>query len=222
MKYKEILIVEDNLSLNKGLKKAIESEDRHIVTVACLKEAREQLLVSTFHLIILDVNLPDGDGIEFLKEIKSGNSDVSVILLTANDTDMDIVNGLESGADDYITKPFSLSVFRARVNLQLRKYLYDKRDEIRFDEYVFDFAKQKFSVENRVVELSKTEQKLLLYLIENKGILLTREQMIDRVWGTAAYIEENALSVAIKRLRDKLSAAKYIQTVYGIGYRWIE
>ena len=114
-----------------------------------------------------------------------------MILLTANDTDMDIVDGLERGADDYITKPFSLSVLRALGDAK--------------------------------VELSKTEQKLLHLLVENRGRTMTRGDLVDRIWTDGAeYVDENALSVTIKRLRDKLGAQEYIKTVYGIGYSWVK
>lgn len=222
MSYKRILIVEDDLSLSKGLQKALEQPDREIIAVNSFEKAGEQLSGSSFDLILLDINLPDGDGFDLLEEIKSSGANLSVILLTAKDTDIDIVNGLEAGADDYITKPFSLSVLRARVNLQLRKVYHSKHAAISFGEYFFDFAKQKFSVGGREVELSKTEQRLLYFLVQNRGNTLTREQLIDKVWGTALYIDENALSVAVKRLRDKLNATECIRTVYGIGYRWVK
>jgi DNA-binding response OmpR family regulator len=145
-----------------------------------------------------------------------------VILLTANDTDMDIVEGLESGADDYITKPFSLSVLRARVNTQLRKHSHTPvADGYVTDRYGFDFAQMKFTVQGESVELSKTEQKLLRILVENQGTTISRNTLVDRIWTDEAdFVDENALSVTVKRLRDKLDAQDYIKTVYGIGYRW--
>ena len=117
----QLLIIEDDIGLNQGLSKALKADDRQIISCYNLSGAREQLLCGRVSLILLDINLPDGNGLDFLKEIKEKAPDIPVILLTANDTDMDIVGGLEQGADDYITKPFSLSVLRARVNTQLRK-----------------------------------------------------------------------------------------------------
>ena len=178
-------------------------------------------------LILLDINLPDGSGLDFLQSIKRDCPDCPVILLTANDTDGDIVNGLELGADDYITKPFSLSVLRARVNTQLRKAAAmsekekDNEHVYRKEPYVFDFDRMKFMVDGKEIELSKTEQKLLRILVENAGMNMRRELLLDRVWSDGAeYVDENALSVSIKRLRDKLGAEHAIRTVYGIGYRW--
>ena len=146
-----------------------------------------------------------------------------VILLTANDTDLDIVDGLERGADDYITKPFSLSVLRARVNTQLRKQASNhKNAPFHMDLFLFDFEAMTFYVGDSKVELSKTEQKLLRLLVENRGQTMTRGDLVDRIWTDGAeYVDENALSVTINRLRDKLGAQKHIKTVYGIGYRWV-
>lgn len=148
-----------------------------------------------------------------------------VILLTAKDMEIDIVNGLESGADDYITKPFSLAVLRARVNAQLRRGAPVRHSVIKIDAFQFDFEKMEFCRAGQAVELSKTEQKLLRLLVENRGQTLTRAILIDRIWTDGSeYADENALSVAMKRLRDKLeetpSKPRYLKTVYGIGYTW--
>lgn len=157
-----------------------------------------------------------------MQELKAAAPVRPVILLTANDTDMDIVVGLEQGADDYITKPFSLSVLRARVNTQLRKNAVSvPAKTFQIDRFVFDFDQMQFSADGANVELSKTEQKLLRLLVENQGNAMSRGDLIDRIWTDGAeYVDENALSVTVKRLRDKLGAQNYIQTVYGIGYMW--
>ena len=219
----QILIMEDDMVLNKGLCKALTTDSRQLISCTDIRSAREQILCSTPSLILLDINLPDGNGLDFLKEIKKGSDPIPVILLTANDTDLDIVNGLELGADDYITKPFSLAVLRARVNTQLRKTTpCDKKNVITIDDYSFDFSTMEFSIRNKKVELSKTEQKLLRLLIENRGTVMSRSALVDRIWTDGAeYVDENALSVTVKRLRDKLEAHHYIKTIYGIGYSWV-
>lgn len=220
----QLLIIEDDKGLNQGLCKALKADNRQIFSCQDLKTAREQLLCGSVSLILLDINLPDGSGLDLLREIKEKTPDVPVILLTANDTDMDIVDGLERGADDYITKPFSLSVLRARVNTQLRKIItIPKNTPIYIDHFCFDFGNMTFCVGDVKVELSKTEQKLLYLLVENRGLVMSRGNLVDRIWTDGAeYVDENALSVTIKRLRDKLGAQEYIKTVYGIGYSWVK
>lgn len=220
----QLLIVEDDRGLNQGLSKALRADNRQIISCQDLKTAREQLLCSSVSLALLDVNLPDGNGLDLLREIKERTPDTPVIMLTANDTDIDIVEGLEQGADDYITKPFSLSVLRARVNTQLRKRSATPKDTtIRIDNFCFDFTSMLFYVNGTKIELSKTEQRLLYLLIENRGQVMKRGDLVDRIWTDGAeYVDENALSVTIKRLRDKLGAQKYIKTVYGIGYSWVK
>lgn len=218
----QILIIEDDTGLNQGLCRALKSENRQVVSCLNLKTAREQLACGSVSLVLLDINLPDGSGLDFLKELKTADPVRPVILLTANDTDMDIVTGLEQGADDYITKPFSLSVLRARVNTQLRKNAVSvPAKTFQINHFVFDFDQIQFSADGANVELSKTEQKLLRLLVENQGNAMSRGDLIDRIWTDGAeYVDENALSVTVKRLRDKLGAQNYIQTVYGIGYMW--
>lgn len=217
----QILIVEDDKGLSQGLCRALRSAQRQAVACLNLKTAREQLLCGGVS-VLLDVNLPDGSGLDFLREVKAENPQLPVILLTANDTDTDIVEGLEQGADDYMTKPFSLSVLRARVNTQLRKAAVSAKEMI-FEEdgYCFDFERMQFSKNGISVELSKTEQKLLKILVENRGNAVSRTTLIDRIWTDGAeYVDENALSVTVRRLRGKLEAQDTIRTVYGIGYLW--
>ena len=134
-----ILIVEDDNGLNHGLCRALGEGEREILSCFNLRTAREMLAKETVSLLLLDVNLPDGNGVDFLREVKDASPELPVILLTANDTDLDIVDGLEQGADDYITKPFSLSVLRARVNTQLRKASGPKAPAFRMDGFLFDF-----------------------------------------------------------------------------------
>ena len=174
-----------------------------------------------YNIGLLDVNLPDGNGIDFVREIRK-NSQVAIILLTVNNMEVDIVTGLEAGANDYITKPFSLMVLRARVSVQLRNKEATAKDSMEFDGLEFYFDKMEFFKNREPIELSKTEQKLLRVLCENKGKVLKREYLIDEVWqGDTEFVDAHALTVAIKRLRDKLEddvqKPKYIKTVYGIG-----
>jgi DNA-binding response OmpR family regulator len=220
----QIVIVEDDKDLGAGLCKALKDDSRSIVHCEDLKSAREQIFLTKPALILLDINLPDGNGLDLVREIREKNLSYPVILLSANDTDSDIVKGLELGADDYVTKPFSLSILRARVNTQLRKSEpLTVGDVVAIGGYSFDFARMIFSVDGEEVSLSKTEQRLLKMLVSNRGITLSRDNLVDRLWTDGAeYVDENALSVAIKRLRDKLKAKDYIKTVYGLGYMWVK
>lgn len=265
----KILIVEDDRPLAAGLCRALQNDNTETVSCHTLQEAEKLLEGFSFDLVVLDVNLPDGNGFDFLQQIKA-KYDMCVIMLTANDMETDVVAGLEAGADDYITKPFSLAVLRARVATQLRRA--ESRDRngspvdtegisgadaghmaavsdntgddnavggmtgrdvtesgagrngegwIADGDYQFHFAKMLFCHGEEQIELSKSEQKLLRVLIENRGITLTRDRLLDCIWSVdAAFVDENTLSVTVKRLRDKLGAQERIKTVYGIGYRW--
>ena len=220
----ELLLVEDDDALGRGIRLALEGGGLRVTVCRTLAEGRRTLEDGAFDLLILDVNLPDGNGLDFLRTLRRDHA-VPVILLTANDLETDIVAGLELGADDYITKPFSLAVLRARVNAQLRRGTPAQTERVEIDRFSFDFGRMEFQRDGQPVELSKTEQKLLRLLVENRGRTLTRAQLVDRIWTDgAAYVDENALSVTVKRLRDKLeetpSKPRYIKTVYGLGYTW--
>ena len=219
-----ILVLEDDAALGSGISLALRSPDVQLTHCTTISQARVALTHNRYDLLILDVNLPDGSGLALLKEIRKTDS-LPVILLTANDMETDIVTGLESGADDYITKPFSLAVLRARVNTQLRRSVSVTSGTIEIDSFSFDFDRMEFRKGDNPIELSKTEQKLLRMLVQNRGQTLSRAALVDRIWTDGAeYVDENALSVTVKRLRDKLeetpSRPQYLKTVYGIGYTW--
>ena len=217
----KLLLVEDDLALGQGVRLALQTEDRPVTLCRTLAQAQQALEgEGPFALAILDVNLPDGSGLTFLE-----GGRLPVILLTANDWETDIVAGLELGAEDYITKPFSLAVLRARVNAQLRRSSGESSTVAQVGPFTFDFGRMEYRKHGRLVDLSKTEQKLLRLLVQNRGTTLTRADLVDRIWTDGAeYVDENALSVTVKRLRDKLedtpSKPQYLKTVYGVGYTW--
>ena len=219
----KLLLVEDDLALGQGVRLALQTEDRPVTLCRTLAQARQALEgEGPFALAILDVNLPDGSGLTFLEEVRGR---LPVILLTANDWETDIVAGLELGAEDYITKPFSLAVLRARVNAQLRRSSGESSAVAQVGPFTFDFGRMEYRKHGRLVDLSKTEQKLLRLLVQNRGTTLTRADLVDRIWTDGAeYVDEKALSVTVKRLRDKLedtpSKPQYLKTVYGVGYTW--
>lgn len=216
----KLLIVEDDKKLNDGIRLALKNDAYFFYQCRTLQEAREILKKEDITLVLLDVNLPDGNGIDFVREIRK-NSQVPIILLTVNNMEVDIVTGLEAGANDYITKPFSLMVLRARVSVQLRNKEAAAKNSMELDGFEFYFDKMEFFKDGEPIELSKTEQKLLRVLCENRGKVLKREYLIDEVWqGDTEFVDAHALTVAVKRLRDKLEddtqKPEYVKTVYVI------
>lgn len=219
-----ILLLEDDTTLGNGIRLALQSPLVQITLCRTLAQGKAEAAENNYDLLILDVNLPDGSGLELLEQVRQ-SSNLPVIVLTANDMEMDVVTGLEAGADDYITKPFSLAILRARVNAQLRRGMSTRTSCIEIDRFRFDFERMEFRKDGQIIELSKTEQKLLRILIENRGQTLSRSTLVDRIWTDGAeFVDENALSVTVKRLRSKLedtpSSPQYLKTVYGIGYTW--
>ena len=219
-----ILILEDDEDLAEGISMSLAGGDLEIVLCSTISQARERMRERVFDLLVLDINLPDGSGLEYCREIRESDR-VPIALLTARDMELDIVKGLECGADDYITKPFSLMVLRARIRALLRRNPGNRKSEYSNGVFRFFFDTMEFYKEGRPVELSRTEQRILYLLVFNAGRILTRERLLEWVWpdGTE-YVEDNALSVGIRRLRDKLedvpSKPVYIKTVYGKGYKW--
>lgn len=219
-----IMILEDDKDLASGIKLALADDNLEFTLFDTIREARDAVETHNFDLLIIDINLPDGSGLEFCKEIRK-SSKVAILMLTAKDTEMDIVTGLESGADDYITKPFNLIILRARIRALLRRTADDTSRTYEKAPFVFKFETMEFYKRKESIELSRTEQKILYLLVFNGGQIITRERLLEWVWpdGTQ-YVEDNALSVGIRRLRDKLednpSEPVFIKTVYGKGYVW--
>lgn len=221
-----ILVVEDDEILSEGIKASLVNAQTQVMQADCIESAVRRLEDISFDLAILDVNLPDGNGYTLCKRIRE-RWDMPVIFLTARDMESDVVLGLESGADDYITKPFSLRILRARIDAVLRRRGKSEGSTYVMDGLSFDFEHMLFLKNGEKLMLSMTEQKLLKVLLSNRGNILTKEQLIDKVWKEeAGGVEDNALIVNIKRLRAKLedvpSKPKYIKNVYGIGYTWVK
>ena len=220
----QILVVEDDKGLNQGIAMALRDETVAFLQAFTFQEAIKIWEAERVDMVLLDINLPDGSGYELLKKIRK-QSEIPVLMITANDMEVDEVMGFSLGADDYITKPFSLMVLRARVERMRKRSGETKKQEIYRDEvYDFNFDKMLFLKEGEEVTLSKTEQKLLRVLTQHREQTLTREQLMDAIWSNdAEFVDENALSVAVNRLRRKLESRQGdcpIQTVYGLGYGW--
>lgn len=220
---KNILVVEDDKALREGIELALRREDFHFTLCESIAKAKEALSGQmSFDLILLDINLPDGSGYDLLKEVKSKRNE-PVIILTANDLEMDEVRGLELGAEDYIIKPFSLMVLRARIDKVLKNAGRGRKESYHFGDLMFCFEDMQIKKGEEEINLSKTELKLLQLLVENKNVILSREKLTDRIWTDGAeYVDENALSVTVGRLRSKLkeNGEGHLQTVYGKGYVW--
>lgn len=221
---KLIMVMEDDDDLAEDITLSLQNDGLSFVVCKTLSEAKEAIKKCEFDLLILDINMPDGNGLTFCREIRH-TIKAPIALLTAKDMELDIVKGFESGADDYITKPFSLMVLRARIRALLRRNGTQAEHEYRDSHFLFRFETMEFYKHGTPVELSKTEQKILYLLISNPNKILTRERLLDWVWSDGAeYVEDNALSVGIRRLRDKLeddsSNPVFIKTIYGKGYLW--
>lgn len=219
----KILIVEDDRGLNRGIALALKEETVEFLSALTLAQAQEIWKNNAVDMVLLDVNLPDGSGYELLKEIRRA-SQIPVLMLTANDLEIDEVTGFRLGADDYITKPFSLMVLRARVERMRFRIRQTESYGYEDERFQFFYDEMRYLADGQEIVLSKTEQKLLKLFTEHIGQTLMREQLIDTLWtGDRKYVDENALSVTVNRLRRKLEGKGRecpIQTVYGLGYVW--
>ena len=215
----KIAMIEDDSTISFAVSTFMKRYDIEVAILDSLVVA-EEIDLNDFNLIILDVNLPDGSGFEYLKWLREFSS-IPVIMLTVKNADEYILKGFENGADEYITKPFSLPVLKARIdNLFRRKDM--SNNEIVFYELYLNLTSMTANLYNKNLELSRQEFAVLELLLENKNINVVRERIIDSVWGYDLYeVNDNTLTVTIKRLRNKLKGyGKYIKTIRGIGYMW--
>ena len=214
-----VLIVEDEARIRDIVRDYFAAHGLDCDLARDGEEALDLLRDHDYDAILLDIFMPHLDGFEVCAAVRR-NSQVPILFLTALGGEEDMLRGYALGCDDYVTKPFSLAVLRARVNALLRR---GRREEgpAELSPFSFDFRRMAFSRDGVPLGLSKTEQRLLRLLVENRGQVLTRERLLEQVWDGGEFVDENALSVAVKRLRDKLGGAP-IRTVYGLGYTWEE
>lgn len=213
-----ILLVEDSESIIMGLKYSLEQEGFKVNVAKTVKKAMEE---KEYDLVLLDVTLPDGNGFELFKKIKEVR-DIPIIFLTARDEEINVVQGLELGAEDYVVKPFRVRELISRMKAALRRY-----DKI--SESVISCGKISINTDNiqvncngKNIELTSLEYKILLMLFTNKNKLITREALLDKIWDIAGnFVNDNTLTVYIKRIREKIgdSEGNIIKTVRGVGYR---
>ena len=215
----KIAMIEDDSTISFAVSTFMKRYNVEVVVFDSL-EAAKQIDLRDYNLIILDANLPDGSGFDYLKWLREF-SGIPVIMLTVKNEDEYVLKGFENGADEYITKPFSLPVLKARIdNLFRRKGM--SNNEIVFNELNLNLSSMTAKLNNDNLELNRQEFAVLELLLENKNVNLIRERIIDTVWEYDLYeVNDNTLTVTIKRLRNKLKDyGKYIKTVRGIGYIW--
>ncbi len=222
---KKILLVEDDFALAMGTEYALQAEGYEVLHASTLEKAR-QVLNHDFNLVLLDVMLPDGTGYDLCKEIREKRIQVPIIFLTAMAEEVNIVQGLELGADDYVAKPYRLKELLSRIAANIRRFeLQNPKKEM----HAYSFGKHTFlpdefrlQCEQMNVECTPSELRLLKELILHEGQALTRNQLLERLYDVEEnYIDDNTLSVYMKRLRDRLGEdAEWIETIRGVGYRF--
>lgn len=218
----KIGIIEDDSALREGLALAFELEGYETAAAGTMAEGWRLLEAGGLALLILDCNLPDGSGFDLVRKLRA-SSRLPVLMLTARDSEMDEVKGLELGVDDFMRKPFSLAVLQARVRKILRRQ--EEPAFLSSGDITVDLGKGEVRKQGELLALSGTEQRLLLCFLEHPGQLLTKEQLLERIWDCeGSYVDENTLAVAIRRLRVKIEEdpgePRRIRTVHGQGYLW--
>ena len=227
----KILLLEDDTTLGSGIRLALQSPSVQVTLCRTLAQAQNALAEKCYDLLILDINLPDGSGLDLLEQVRK-TSDVPMILLTANDTDMDIVEGLEQGADDYITKPFSVSELVARVEALARRVHRaaggdgdnGEPDQLVSGPFVLDEKSRVLYQSGKPIDLTQVEFQIMELFFRNPGTALVREKILEGVWGKGYFGDVKIVDVNIRRLRMKIedepSSPQHILTVWGYGYRW--
>ena len=222
----KILIVEDEIGLLESVQSYLSDEGFSCESSATLKDAEEKVSLYLYDCLLIDINLPDGSGLDLIEPAKKRNANAGIIIVSARETVEDRIKGLNLGADDYLVKPFHLSELNARIQSLLRRIKFDGDEYISFNEIMINPAERLVTVRNKAIKLTKKEYDLLLYFISNKDRILTKESICEYLWGDYA---DNAGSLDfvythIKNLRKKiidLGGEDYIHTVYGVGYKFI-
>lgn len=223
----KLLIVEDELELLNTTSDYLQKEDFICETAPNFFEAEDKLIAYNYDVIILDINLPDGNGLELLKFVKEKSPETGVLIVTAKDSLDDKLKGLDLGADDYITKPFHLAELNSRVNSLLRRRKFEGNNNIIYKEIEIDPVAKRAIANDVALDLTKKEYFLLLYFITNKNRVLTKEAIAEHLWGDNIDMVDNFdfIYTHMRNLRKKLKksgANDYLQTIYGLGYKFGE
>ncbi|MDE6387751.1 MAG: response regulator transcription factor [Lachnospiraceae bacterium] len=215
----KILLLEDDMSLIDGLEYSLQKNGFEVETVRTVQEAMKRLdfdHCSHYNLLILDVTLPDGTGFEVCEKVREHDRQIPIIFLTASDEEVNVIRGLDSGADDYITKPFKIGELCSRIRALLRRTQSSMQIQHLASRVILD---------GNVIELTKSEYRLLTLLVRNAGKTVTRDIILNELWDSAGdFVDDNTLSVYVRRLREKVevnpSEPEHLITVRGFGYRW--
>jgi DNA-binding response OmpR family regulator len=217
-----ILVVEDETSIASFVAAYLRNAGYAVKTASTAQGALIEIASEAPALIVLDLNLPDGDGVELCRRIRKG-SDVPILMLTARDEDIDKIIGLEVGADDYMTKPFNPRELVARVKSVLRRAAPERRrsesEELRHGDLAINAGKREVHVGDEEIRLAPKEFDLLWELLDHRGIVLTRDQLLERVWGYTFAGDTRTVDVHVRQIRRKLGDASPIVTVWGVGYK---
>lgn len=222
MKHANILVVEDDLGIQEMLKFSLTTEGYTIFQAKTVKEGWDLIENKAIDLVLLDWMLPDNSGIDLLHRIRKYHSVLPVIMVTAKTEEEDRILGLDVGADDYVTKPFSVRELNSRIQAVLRRAMPDEQP-IQIGELYLDPASHRVKINDEPLELSPTEFRLLHYFMSHTDRVFSRAQLLDQVWGEQVYVEERTVDVHIRRLRKQLSTYQLdtlLQTVHGSGYRF--
>ncbi|MDO5415591.1 MAG: response regulator transcription factor [Lachnospiraceae bacterium] len=222
---KKILIVEDDCLLNKTLAYNLAADNYCVTAVLNTGAAAEALKASRFDLVLLDINLPDGNGYDLCRLIKPEHPDTIVIFLTANDQENDQIQGYEAGAVDYITKPFSIGALQRKIKAMFAMLEHHKPSKDIYDDgsLFLDFSEPLAVLNGKTLNLSAAEYNMLNLFHKNPKQVLTRQQLLEKLWDVdEKYVDEHTLTTSISRIRSKIEADgdTYIKTVYGMGYQW--
>lgn len=216
---KKILIIEDEKNLIDIIADTLSEEGFHIIKAFNGDDGLQEFYDQKPDLVLLDINLPKKNGWNICSEIRK-YSNIPIIMMTARDTEFDELKGLELGADDYITKPFSLKILSARIKKILKL---ENNSIYRYKTLTFDFKRHLLTIDEETIELSKKEAQLLEYFIKNRNMVLTREMLLNEIWGLDMYIEDRTVDTLIKRIRKKLNIySDHIKTIRGVGYSFDE
>ena len=222
----KILVIEDEPDIRRNLEYNISREGFNVITAGSLSEAEEVVNSNSLSLILLDLMLPDGSGLDLCKKFKSNSKtdSIPIIILTAKDDEVDKVVGFELGADDYVTKPFSVRELVLRIKAILKRGQTKKEVvevERQFGDLKIDIESHEVFVDSVQIDLTALEFKLLNQLVETRGRVQSRDQLLQDVWGYSAEVTTRTVDTHIKRLRNKLgSMGKYVQTIRGVGYKF--